>query len=60
MTKKQYTSPVLKQFELESAAPIAASAGLKIQEGEYTGTFTSDTHAWDSSNWSGTDEEDED
>ena len=58
MTKKQYTSPVLKQFELESAAPMATSVNVNITEGEYNGEFTSDTHTWDSSNWSGTDEED--
>ncbi len=58
MFKKTYTTPTLKSITLAAESIICASGTIEIDKKDpYTGEFNSDTHQWDSSNWSEGDEE---
>ena len=58
MFKKTYITPTLKTIALAADSIICASGAIPIDPNNpNTGPFDSDTHQWDSSNWSETDEE---
>ena len=57
MFKKTYTTPTLKTIALAADSIICASGSIDFNNDSYSGPFDSDTHQWDSSNWSETDEE---
>lgn len=58
MFKKTYTTPTLKTITLAADSIICASGAIEIDKNNpFDGEFASDTHQWDSSNWSEGDEE---
>jgi len=59
--KKSYSTPALKTIVLGPESAVMFN-GSKIDKSEETideGGFLSGDHAWDSSNWSGADDEEE-
>lgn len=58
MFKKTYTTPSLKTVAFASESLICGSTGFSVDgKNPHNSEFDSDTHAWDSSNWSDADEE---
>ncbi len=58
MFKKTYTTPSLKTVAFASESLICGSTGFPVDgKNPHNSEFDSDTHAWDSSNWSDADEE---
>ncbi len=58
MFKKTYTTPSLKTIVLASESLICGSKSFPVDgQNSHNGEFDSDSHAWDSSNWSDADEE---
>lgn len=56
MFKKTYTTPRLRTLTLSSESLICGSMTID-KENPYKGEFDSDSHSWDSSNWSDADED---